>query len=49
MAVTLSSLRDVVAHYKATGVLREVDGVQPIDRVTADLLAILPADAEARA
>ena len=49
MAVTLSSLRDVVAHYKATGVLREVDGVQSIDRVTADLLAILPTDAGARA
>ena len=42
MAVTLSSLRDVIAHYKAAGVLKVVDGVQPIDRVTADLLAALP-------
>ena len=42
MAVTLSSLRDVVTHYKQAGVLKVVDGVQPIDRVTADLLAALP-------
>jgi adenylate kinase len=42
MAVTLTSLRDVVAHYRATGVLRQIDGVQPIDRVTADLLAVVP-------
>jgi adenylate kinase len=44
MAVTLSSLRDVAAHYKATGVLHQIDGLQPIDRVTADLLAIFPDD-----
>jgi adenylate kinase len=42
MAVTLSSLREVVAHYKQAGVLKVIDGVQPIDRVTADLLAALP-------
>jgi adenylate kinase len=44
MAVTLSSLRDVVAHYKGAGILKVVDGVQPIDRVTTDLLAALPTD-----
>lgn len=42
MAVTLSSLRDVAAHYKSTGVLHLINGLQPIDRVTADLLAIFP-------
>ena len=47
MAVTLSSLRDVVAYYRSTGVLRQINGVQPIDRVTAELLAIFPADADA--
>jgi adenylate kinase len=49
MAVTLTSLRDVVAHYRATGVLRQIDGVQPIDRVTADLLAEFPSDRVASA
>ena len=44
MAVTLSSLRDVVAHYKGAGILKVVDGVQPIDRVTTDLLSALPTD-----
>ncbi len=42
MAVTLTSLRDVVNHYRDTGVLRQVNGVQAIDQVTADLLALLP-------
>jgi adenylate kinase len=43
MAVTLGSLRDVVAYYRQAGILQVVDGVQPIERVTADLLAALPA------
>lgn len=44
LALQLSSLRDVVAHYRGTGVLRVVDGVQPIDAVTAALLAELADD-----
>lgn len=44
LALQLSSLRDVVAHYRGTGVLRVVDGVQAIDAVTADLLARLGDD-----
>lgn len=44
LAVQLSSLRDVVAHYRATGVLRQVDGVAPIETVTADLMAALSDD-----
>jgi adenylate kinase len=44
MAVTLTSLRDVGAHYKATGVLRLINGLQPIDRVTAELLGLFPDD-----
>ena len=31
--------REVVDHYRATGVLRTVDGLRPIDEVTAGLLA----------
>ena len=34
----LSSLRDVIAYYRATGVLRQIDGLQPIDEV-ADAIA----------
>lgn len=41
LALQLSSLRDVVAHYRATGVLRQVNGVASIETVTADLLAVL--------
>lgn len=44
MAVTLGSLRDVVAYYRQKGILQVVDGVQPIDRVTADLLAAIPTE-----
>ena len=44
LAIQLSSLRDVVAYYRATGVLRQVDGVAPIDAVTAALLAALTDD-----
>jgi adenylate kinase len=44
LAIQLSSLRDVVAYYRATGVLRQVDGVASIDAVTAALLAALTDD-----
>ena len=44
MAVTLTSLRDVGAHYKSRGVLRLINGLQPIDRVTAELLGLFPDD-----
>jgi adenylate kinase len=47
MAVTLTSLRDAAAHYKSTGVLRLINGLQPIDRVTAELLANFPDDGTA--
>lgn len=39
MAQQIPPLMDVVDHYRATGVLRTVDGRQPIDRVTASTLA----------
>ncbi len=39
MAQQVPPLMDVVDHYRATGVLRTVDGRQPIDRVTASTLA----------
>jgi adenylate kinase len=35
----LSSLRDVIDHYRSTGVLRQVDGVGSIDDVTDAVLA----------
>lgn len=38
MAQQIPPLRDVVDHYRATGVLRSVDGLRPIDDVTAGLL-----------
>ncbi len=38
---TLSSLRDVADHYRQQGILRTVDGLQPIEGVTASLLAAL--------
>lgn len=37
----LGALREVVEHYRAHGVLRTVDGRQPIDQVAAALLAEL--------
>ena len=43
----LESLGQVVDHYRETGVLRAIDGLQPIDEVTAALLAevaTLPAE-----
>jgi adenylate kinase len=39
MAQQIPPLRQVVDHYRATGVLRSVDGLRPIDEVTAELLA----------
>jgi adenylate kinase len=43
LAGQLGALEEVVDHYRGGGVLRTVDGTQPIDRVSADLLAELPA------
>lgn len=37
MAQQVPPLREVVEHYRATGVLRTVDGRRPIDEVTAQL------------
>ncbi len=39
MAQQIPPLREVVEHYRATGVLRSVDGLRSIDAVTADLLS----------
>jgi adenylate kinase len=39
MAQQIPPLEDVVDHYRTTGVLRSVDGLRPIDEVTADVLA----------
>ncbi len=39
MAQQIPPLNEVVEHYRATGVLRTVDGLRPIDEVTASLLA----------
>ena len=36
----------IADHYRARGVLRTVDGTQPIEDVSADLLAELPAPSE---
>ncbi len=37
--IQLTSLRDVIDHYRSTGVLRQVDGVGSIDDVTDAVLA----------
>jgi adenylate kinase len=37
----LASLQEVIDHYASTGILRRVDGLQPIDEVFADLLRIV--------
>jgi adenylate kinase len=37
LAVQLDSMAQVVDHYRETGVLRAIDGLQPIDAVTAAL------------
>jgi adenylate kinase len=39
MAQQIPPLMEVVEHYRANGVLRSVDGLRPIDEVTAGLLA----------
>ena len=39
LAIQLGSLREVVDHYRASGVLRTIDGRQGIDDVSAALLA----------
>ena len=39
MAQQIPPLKEVVDHYRTTGVLRAVDGRRPIDEVTAELLA----------
>jgi adenylate kinase len=39
MAQQIPPLREVVDHYRATGVLRTVDGLRPIEEVTNALLA----------
>jgi adenylate kinase len=44
LAQQLSSLRDVVAYYRDTGVLRTVDGVQTIEAVTAALFEAISND-----
>ncbi len=41
MSQQIPPLLDVVAHYRATGVLRSIDGLRPIQEVTARLLAEL--------
>jgi adenylate kinase len=41
LALQLSSLRDVAGHYRATGILRVIDGVAPIDEVTDGILAAI--------
>ncbi len=40
----LASLRDVISYYEGAGILREVDGVQEIEGVTADLLGAIVAE-----
>ena len=45
LATQLSSLRDVIAYYRATGVLRQIDGLQSIDEVADAILATLADDA----
>jgi adenylate kinase len=41
MSQQIPPLLDVVDHYRATGVLRSIDGLRPIQDVTAGLLAEL--------
>ena len=38
---TLSNLREVADHYRQQGILRTIDGLQPMDDVTAAILAAL--------
>jgi len=41
LALQLASLEDVVDHYASAGILRTVDGVQPIDDVTEALVQVI--------
>jgi adenylate kinase len=41
LSIYYEQTEPILEHYRAAGVLVEVDGAQPIDRVTADLLAAL--------
>ena len=43
LSVYEKSTRPLIDYYKAAGIYAEVDGTQPIDKVTADLFAILDA------
>lgn len=43
MDVQLTSLREVLDHYRRTGVLRSVDGLRPIDAVAQDVAAVASA------
>ncbi|GAB4334699.1 MAG: adenylate kinase [Dehalococcoidia bacterium] len=38
---TMKPPADLIEHYRAAGVLREIDGKRPLDEVTADLLEAL--------
>jgi adenylate kinase len=40
----LASLREVIDHYTRTGVLRAVNGLQPIDAVADDVLAVVASE-----
>jgi adenylate kinase len=41
LAEQLDSLGEVIDHYRTTGVLREIDGVRPIEDVTESLVSAL--------
>ena len=43
----LASLQEVIDHYASTGILRRVDGLQSIDDVFTDLLAVVEGGAAA--
>jgi adenylate kinase len=43
MDVQLISLREVLDHYRRTGILRSVDGLRPIDAVAQDVSAVASA------
>lgn len=45
LAIQLGTLRDVIAHYRGTGVLRSVDGSGTIDAVAGAVLGAADADA----
>jgi hypothetical protein len=41
-------MREVVGHYEGQGVVDRIDGTQPIDGVTAEIIGHLRADEGAR-